>query len=253
MKKDEDKNKKFINDTLAKSKSLTQSANNFLKQNNLSNTKNSKFPQDTAELNKKKLYSNKEEREAIKEELNKEDLEDEEENTDDEDNSGINTMEYVTKNIERYQRFIKRFDDQVRKNLLLSKQHPDKKDEYKTEAIRALKKKKFYTKALQRYEDKKVKLEIKTLDKEYKLQKKELKKLTKKLKRKVRMVTMGEEYDEDDDDEGEDSEEENDVAFSQIDLDDKTLEEQYEQITNAPEIKEASQNLNLFKFIFQEE
>ena len=32
-----------------------------------------------------------------------------------------------------------------------------------------------------------------------------------------------------------------------------TLEEQYEQITNAPEIKEASQNLNLFKFIFQEE
>ena len=33
MKKDEDKNKKFINDTLAKSKSLTQSANNFLKQN----------------------------------------------------------------------------------------------------------------------------------------------------------------------------------------------------------------------------
>ena len=86
------------------------------------------------------------------------------------------------------------------------------------------------------------------------MQKKELKKLTKKLKRKVRMVTMGEEYDEnDDDDEGEDSEEENDVAFSQIDLDDKTLEEQYEQITNTPEIKEASQNLNLFKFIFQEE
>ena len=253
MKKNEDKDiQQYTSNTLAKSKTIIQSANNYLQQNNLSNN-NQKFPEDSEEPKKRKLYSNKEEREAIKEELNKEDLEDEEENTDDEDNSGINTMEYVTKNIERYQRFVKRFDDQVRKNLLLSKQHPDKKDEYKTEAIRALKKKKFYTKALQRYEDKKVKLEIKTLDKEYKLQKKELKKLTKKLKRKVRMVTMGEEYDEDDDDEGEDSEEENDVAFSQIDLDDKTLEEQYEQITNAPEIKEASQNLNLFKFIFQEE
>ena len=159
----------------------------------------------------------------------------------------------MTSHIDRYQKKVTKFDDLVKKNLLLSKKYPNKKDEYKDEAIRALKKKKFYTKALQRYEDKKVKLEIKTLDKEYKMQKKELKKLTKKLKRKVRMVTMGEEYDEDDDDDGEDSEEENDVAFSQIDLDDKTLEEQYEQITNAPEIKEASQNLNLFKFIFQEE
>ena len=82
----------------------------------------------------------------------------------------------------------------------MSKQHPEKKDEYKTEAIRALKKKKFYSKALERYENKKLKLEIKNLDKEYKIQKKELKKLTRKLKKKVRMVTMGEEYD---DEEGE--------------------------------------------------
>ena len=97
-----------------------------------------------------------------------------------------------------------------------------------------------------------MKLEIKNLDKEYKMQKKELKKLTRKLKKKVRMVTMGEEYD----DEGEDSEnsdEDNDVIFSQIDLDDNTLDEQYEQIINNPEIKTASENLNLFKFIFQEE
>ena len=161
-------------------------------------------------------------------------------------------MEYISRNIERYQKFVARFDEQVRKNLLLSKQHPEKKDEYKTEAIRALKKKKFYTKALERYEDKKLKLEIKNLDKEYKLQKKELKKLTKKLKRKVRMVTMGEDYD-DEGENSEDSDEENDAIFSQIDLDDKALEEQYEQIINAPEIKDASHNLNLFKFIFQEE
>jgi hypothetical protein len=161
-------------------------------------------------------------------------------------------MEYITKNIERYQKQVSKFDELVRKNLLLSKKHPEKKDEYKTEAIRALKKKKFYSKCLERYEDKKCKLEIKNLDKEYKMQKKELRKLTKKLKKRVRMVTMGEEYD----DEGEDSEnsdEDNDIVFSQIDLDDKALEEQYEQIINQPEIKNANENLNLFKFIFQEE
>ena len=66
------------------------------------------------------------------------------------------------------------------------------------------------------------------------------------------MVTMGEDYD----DEGENSEnsdEENDAIFAQIDLDEKTLNEQYEQIINTPEVKDALQNLNLFKFIFQEE
>ena len=162
-------------------------------------------------------------------------------------------MEYITRNIERYQKFVTRFDEQVRKNLLLSKQHPEKKDEYKTEAIRALKKKKFYSKALERYENKKLKLEIKNLDKEYKIQKKELKKLTRKLKKKVRMVTMGEEYDDEEGENSENSEEENDAVFSQIDLNDKDLEEQYENIINIPEIKDASQNLNLFKFIFQEE
>ena len=253
MKKNDDKNKKFINETLAKSKTLTKSANIFLQQNNLSNTKNPNYSKDNENPNQKKLYSTKEEREAIKEELNEEELENEEENTDDEDNSGINTMEYVTKNIERYQKYIKRYDDQVRKNLQLSKQHPEKKDEYKTEAIRALKKKKFYSKALERYEDKKLKLEMKALDNEYKMQKKEYKKLMRKLKKKVRMLTLGEEYDEDDNDDSDNSEEENDAIFNQIDLDDKTLEAQYEQIINKPEIKDASENLNLFKFIFQEE
>ena len=84
------------------------------------------------------------------------------------------------------------------------------------------------------------------------MQKKELKKLTRKLKKKVRMLTMGEDYDEDD--EGSDnSEEENDAIFSQIDLDDNALDEQYENIINMPEVKSSSENLNLFKFIFQEE
>ena len=252
MKKNDDlDNKKFIKETLAKSKTLTKSVNIYLQQNNLMNNNDPKFPKDSQEPTKKKMYSNQTEREAIKEDLNEED-ENDEQNTDDEDNNGIFTMEYITKNIERYQKQITRFDEQVKKNLLLSKQHPDKKDEYKTEAIRALKKKKFYSKALERYENKKMKLEIKNLDKEYKMQKKELKKLTRKLKKKVRMVTLGEEYDEDDED-SENSDEENDVIFSQIDLDDNTLEQKYEQIINSPEIKQASENLNLFKFIFQEE
>ena len=86
----------------------------------------------------------------------------------------------------------------VKKYLLLSKKYPNKKDEYKDEAVRALKKKKFYSKALERYENRKLKLELKSLDKEYKLQKKELKKLTRDLKKKVKLVTMGQGYDEND-------------------------------------------------------
>ena len=95
---------------------------------------------------------------------------------------------------------------------------------------------------------------MKSLDQEYKLQKKELKKLTRDLKKKVRLVTMGEDYDENDggDDSGS-SDEDNDAIFAQIDLDEKNLNEQYEQIINMPNVKKASENLNLFKFIFQEE
>ena len=55
-------------------------------------------------------------------------------------------MEYVTKNIERYEKQISRFDAQVKKYLSLLKNHPEKKDEYKTEAIRALKKRNFIVK-----------------------------------------------------------------------------------------------------------
>ena len=189
---------------------------------------------------------------TIKEESDEEDAE--EEINADEDDEGIFTYEYVTSNIDRYQKKVTKFDDLVKKNLLLSKKYPNKRDEYKDEAIRALKKKKFYSKALERYENRKLKLELKSLDREYNLQKKELKKLTKELKKKVRFVTMGQDYDENEnmDDSGSDDED-NDAIFAQIDLDEKTLNEQYEQIICMPEVKKASENLNLFKFIFQEE
>ena len=138
----------------------------------------------------------------------------------------------------------------------MSKKYPNKKDEYKDEAIKALKKKKFYNKALERYENRKLKLELKSLDREYNLQKKELKKLTKELKKKVRLVTMGQNYDEGEapeDNGSDDDEEDNDAIFAQIDLDEKTLNDEYEKIINKPDIKKASENLNLFKFIFQDE
>ena len=95
---------------------------------------------------------------------------------------------------------------------------------------------------------------MKSLDKEYKLQKKELKKLTRDLKKKVRFVSMGQDYDGNNEwDESGSNDEDNDAIFAQIDLDEKTLNEQYGQIINMTDVKKASQNLNLFKFIFQEE
>jgi hypothetical protein len=250
-------NKKYINETLAKSKTLTRSVNVFMQQNNLGNNNNINSNQNKNEQNNRKRKGSVnmpkiKEKKVIKEEDSSE--EDEANNVDDDD-EGIFTMEYVTTHIERYQKNVKKFDDLVKKNLLLSKKHPNRKDEYKDEAIRALKKKKFYSKALERYENKKLKLELKSLDREYQMQKKELKKLTKDLKRKVRLVTMGGHYDDDDiggDDSGSD-EEDNDAMFAQIDLDDNALNQQYEQIIAMPEVKNACDNLNLFKFIFQED
>ena len=190
----------------------------------------------------------------IKEESDEELDEEDQNNADEDDDEGIFTLEYVTKHIDRYQKKVSKFDQQVKKYLLLSKKHPNKKDEYKDEAIRALKKKKFYSKALERYEQRKYKLEMKSLDREYKQQKKEYKKLTRELKRKVRLVTMGQDYDENDADDGSgSSDEDNETIFAQIDLDENTLNQNYEQIISMPEIKKASENLNLFKFIFQEE
>ena len=250
-KNDDENNKKYIKETLAKSKTLTKSANIFMQQNHLNVDKGNNLPQknifrkNSNDINKKN---------QIKEESDEELDEDEQNNADEDDDEGIFTLEYVTKHIDRYQKKVSKFDQQVKKYLLLSKKHPNKKDEYKDEAIRALKKKKFYNKALERYEQRKYKLEMKNLDKEYKQQKKEYKKLTRELKRKVRLVTMGQDYDENDADDGSgSSDEDNEAMFAQIDLDENTLNQNYEQIISMPEIKKASENLNLFKFIFQEE
>ena len=254
-KNDDENNKKYVKEALAKSKTLTKSANIFMQQNHLNAdngnnpTKSKHIRKNSNEINRKSLKA----KNQINEESD-EDMDEDDQNNVDEDDEGIFTLEYVTKHIDRYQKKVSKFDQQVKKYLLLSKKHPNKKDEYKDEAIRALKKKKFYSKALERYEQRKYKLEMKSLDREYKQQKKEYKKLTRELKRKVRLVTMGQDYDENDGDDGSgSSDEDNEAMFAQIDLDENTLNQNYEQIISMPEIKKASENLNLFKFIFQEE
>ena len=250
-KNDDENNKKYIKETLAKSKTLTKSANIFMQQKHL-NVDNGNNPPQKKMFRKNSNDITK--KNQIKEESDEELDEEDQNNADEDDDEGIFTLEYVTKHIDRYQKKVSKFDQQVKKYLLLSKKHPNKKDEYKDEAIRALKKKKFYSKALERYEQRKYKLEMKSLDREYKQQKKEYKKLTRELKRKVRLVTLGQDYDENDADDGSgSSDEDNETMFAQIDLDENTLNQNYEQIISMPEIKKASENLNLFKFIFQEE
>ena len=257
MKKNEiDENKKYIKDTLNESKSLNNTVNIFIRKNKLGGNNNqNQIPQDSIDTNQIKQNIFSKNKNKIKEE-NDEDLEEDEDtnNNIDDDDEGIFTYEYITSNIERYKKQVNKFDELVKKNLLLSKKYPNKKDEYKDEAIRALKKKKFYSKALERYENRKLKLDLKSLDREYNLQKKEFKKLTRELKKKVRMVTMGQDYDENEhgNDSG-DSDEDNEAMFAQIDIDENNLNKQYEQIISLPEIKKASENLNLFKFVFQEE
>ena len=74
------------------------------------------------------------------------------------------------------------------------------------------------------------------------------------MKKKVRMVTMGQDYDDNEPgDNSGDSDEDNEAMFAQIDIDENTLNQQYEQIISFPDVKNASENLNLFKFVFQEE
>lgn len=167
----------------------------------------------------------------------------------DSDDEGIYTLEYLSNHIDRYSKKVEKYDAEVKKNLQLSKKYPNKKEEYKDEAVRALKKKKFYGKCLERTEKRKLKLDLKNLDKEFEAQKKELKKLTHDFKKKVALVTRGEEINEEGVESGDDVNE----VLEEVDMDDKTLNEEYLRIICRPEVMQANENLNLFKFIFQED
>ena len=261
-------NQKYIQNTLARSKTLSASVNTYMLKNNIKNIDNNDdkqkyFPANTQIAPNNKIPQNKkinfQEKFRKKSENDKNSQIDEDEDEDDDQNDieedeGIYTYDYVCKQIEKYQKQVNKFDGLVKKNLELSKRHPNKKDEYKDEAIRALKKKKFYNKAMDRFEQRKIKIELKNLDKEFKIQKKELKKLTREFKRKVALVSLGKEYDDyEGGDDSSGSEDSNDHIFAQVDLDDNSLNMQYDQIISQQDVINASENLNLFKFIFQDE
>ena len=257
-------NQQYIQNTLSRSKTLSASVNAYMQKNNIKYIDDAEkyFPADTKapnnripqnqKINFKEKFARKKSENIGSTKTDEDDEDDDEQNNIEED-EGIYTYDYVCKQIERYQKQVNKFDGLVKKNLELSKKHPNRKDEYKDEAIRALKKKKFYNKAMDRYEQRKIKIELKNLDKEFKMQKKELKKLTREFKKKVAMVSMGKEYDDYGGDDSSGSEDDNEHMFAQIDLDDNSLNMQYDQIISQPDVIRASENLNLFKFIFQEE
>lgn len=240
------KNKNEIKKTLNEANYLANSANTYVnilnKKDNNNTSINKTNEKNTRKISFRKIKEEKEEGSDISDENNA--------ILNEEDDEGIYTIEYLSNQIVRYSQKVEKYDGQVKKNLLLSKKYPDRAEEYKDEAIRALKKKKFYNKALESYEKRKLKLDLKNLDKEFEIQKKELKKLTKEFKKKVALVTMGEEYDEKNE---ENYNEDNNDILDQVDIDEKTLNQQYEDIIFSSDVLKENENLNLFKFIFQEE
>ena len=113
---------------------------------------------------------------------------------------------------------------------------------YKKEAKRALKLKKFYEKRLTKLNEKKFKIDLKTMDKDLKIQKKELRKITREFKKKVALLTNNEFENEDDN-------EEMDISILNIDMPENKVIEEYNKIIELKEVEEASENLNIFKFL----
>ena len=123
-KNDDENNKKYIKETLAKSKTLTKSANIFMQQNHL-NVDNGNNPPQKKMFRKNSNDITK--KNQIKEESDEELDEEDQNNADEDDDEGIFTLEYMAKHIDRFQKNISKFDQQVKKYLLLSKKLPKKK------------------------------------------------------------------------------------------------------------------------------
>lgn len=248
-------NPKEIHNTLNEARNLTKAANTYINSISPINNNNIIDSQKSEEI-KDLIYQKTPKNPNKSKEPNKnnstESSEDEDEKNqplEDSEDEGIYTIEYLSYHIDRYSKKVEKYDNEVKKNLLLSKKYPSKKDEYKDEAVRALKKKKFYGKCLERNEKRKLKLDLKNLDKEFEIQKKELKKLTHDFKKKVALVTKGEEIDEEREDIGDDV----NGILDQVDIDEKILNEEYLKIICRPEVLQINENLNLFKFVFQED
>ena len=155
----------------------------------------------------------------------------------------------LNKNIERIQKKIDKFDKEVKEKIKWAQRRPNKKEYYKHEAAVSLKKKKFYEKIMNQLQERKFKYEIKEMNRNIKKEKKELKKITRDFQKKILLLTnpeLAEKIEENEeaiDDEGN----------LNIDLDIEEVEKKYKEIINRPDVIEASEKLNLFKFIFQED
>ena len=155
----------------------------------------------------------------------------------------------LNKNIERIQKKIDKFDKEVKEKIKWAQRRPNKKEYYKHEAAVSLKKKKFYEKIMNQLQERKFKYEIKEMNRNIKKEKKELKKITRDFQKKILLLTnpeLAEKIEENEeaiDDEGN----------LNIDMDVEEVEKKYKEIINRPDVIEASEKLNLFKFIFQED
>ena len=118
MKNNEDKNNNYIKATLAKSKTLTKSVDLFMQQNKLG--QNNQNPNSNIKNNNQNVKNNIFQKNKIKkiDESDDEDDIEEETNNIDEDDEGIFTYEYVTSNIDRYQKKVTKFDELVKKLII---------------------------------------------------------------------------------------------------------------------------------------
>ena len=153
----------------------------------------------------------------------------------------------IDKDLERTNKKIEKYSQDIKTNLLNAQKFEKKADsnlvaKYKKEAKRALKLKKFYEKRLTKLNEKKFKIDLKTMDKDLKIQKKELRKITREFKKKVALLTNNEFENEDDN-------EEMDISILNIDMPENKVIEEYNKIIELKEVEEASENLNIFKFL----
>ena len=86
------------------------------------------------------------------------------------------------------------------------------------------------------------------MDIDIKKQKRELKQITNDFKRKIAILINP---DSQIADIQKDEESEDGFEKLNIDMSEEEVEKQYNQIISLPEVKEASENLNMFKYIFQ--
>ena len=171
--------------------------------------------------------------------------EEEEEVEEEEDEYEKYIEDNIEKDIARTNKKIEKYSNDLKTILLKSKKSEgEQKENFRKEALRVLKLKKFYEKRLNKLNEKKNKIDMKILDKNLRQEKKELKKVTRDFKKKVALLVGNEEQNE--------PELEDDLSMSQlnIDMSESEVNEQYNKIISLPEVQSASDNLNVLSFFF---